>query len=138
MLVRPFVSSVIKWAGGRSVAIAWSPVLVALGFMFTGMTDSFIFLALLAALIGLGSGISQPLSMVVLAESVSEGQRSGALGMRLMGNRAVQFLAPLSLGALAEFLPFSLVFLLGGAFIFVFVGLIFYLMPAFKSQESGS
>jgi len=134
MLVRPFMPLVIRWVGGRSIAIIWSPVLVAFGFMLTGMTDSFLFLSLLAVLIGLGSGVSQPLSMVVLVESVNEDQRSGALAVRLMANRGVQFLAPLSLGALAEVMPFSLAFLFGGAFIFIFIGLITYMMRSFKDE----
>jgi MFS family permease len=134
MLVRPFMPLVIKWVGGRSIAIIWSPVLVAFGFMLTGMTDNLLFLSLLAVLIGLGSGVSQPLSMVVLVESVNEDQRSGALAVRLMANRGVQFLAPLSFGALAEVMPFSLAFLFGGAFIFVFVGLIAYMIRSLKDE----
>lgn len=134
MLVRPFMPLVIRWIGGRSIAIIWSPVLVAFGFMLTGMTDNFLFLSLLAVLIGLGSGVSQPLSMVVLVESVNEDQRSGALAVRLMANRGVQFLAPLSLGALAEVMPFSLAFLFGGAFIFIFIGLITFMMLSFRDE----
>jgi len=134
MLVRPFMPLVIGWVGGRSTAIIWSPVLVAFGFMLTGMTDNLLFLSLLAVLIGLGSGVSQPLSMVVLVESVNEDQRSGALAVRLMANRGVQFLAPLSLGALAEIMPFGLAFLFGGAFIFIFIGLITFMMRSFKDE----
>lgn len=135
MLVRPFMPLVIRWVGGRSMAIVCSPVLVALGFMLTGTTDSFLLLALLAVLIGFGSGVSQPLSMVVLVESVNENQRSGALAVRLMANRGVQFLAPLILGALAEVMPFSLAFLFGGVFIFIFVGLIVYMMRSFRDEH---
>ena len=117
------------------MAIVCSPVLVALGFMLTGTTDNFLLLALLAVLIGFGSGVSQPLSMVVLVESVNESQRSGALAVRLMANRGIQFLAPLILGALAEVMPFSLAFLFGGVFIFIFVGLIVYMMRSFKDEH---
>jgi len=135
MAVRPFMSSVIELVGGRSAAMIFSAVFVAVGLTFTGVTDHFYALGFLAILIGIGSGISQPLSMVVLAEHVSPAQRSSALGMRLMGNRGVQFLAPLVLGIIAEVASFELTFFVGGLFVFVFVGVIAYLIPNFKLQK---
>ncbi|WP_245820263.1 MFS transporter [Marinobacter lutaoensis] len=136
MAIRPFMSSVIEWLGGRAAAMVWSSVVVALGLMLTGLTGNVYLLGVLAVLVGVGSGISQPLSMVVLAEHVSAAQRSSALGMRLMGNRGVQFLAPLILGFLAEVMPFNLTFLLAGVFVLAFVAVIVALIPAFRRQES--
>lgn len=126
----------IEWLGGRAAAMVWSSVVVALGLMLTGLTGNVYLLGVLAVLVGVGSGISQPLSMVVLAEHVSAAQRSSALGMRLMGNRGVQFLAPLILGFLAEVMPFNLTFLLAGVFVLAFVAVIVALIPAFRRQES--
>jgi len=134
MAVRPFMSSVIEFVGGRSAAMVFSAVFVAVGLTFTGVTVNLYGLAFLAILVGIGSGISQPLSMVVLAEHVPSAQRSSALGMRLMGNRGVQFLAPLVLGIIAEVASFGLTFFVGGLFVFVFVGVIVYLIPAYKRQ----
>jgi dipeptide/tripeptide permease len=57
--------------------------------------------------------------MVILAESVEREKRSGALGMRLMANRAIHFLAPLMFGALLELGGFALAFGLSGALIAV-------------------
>jgi dipeptide/tripeptide permease len=48
--------------------------------------------------------------MVILAESVDRAKRSGALGMRLMANRAIHFLAPLMFGLLLELGGFTLAF----------------------------
>jgi hypothetical protein len=53
--------------------------------------------------------------MVVLAESVDKVQRAGALGMRLMANRAIQFLAPLSFGVVLELGGFLVSFALSAA-----------------------
>lgn len=135
MVVRPFMPQVIEWLGGRSRAMLVSVSLVAAGLMFTGLAEGVVQLGLLALLIGIGSGISQPLSMVVMAERVPHAQRSGALAMRLMGNRSVQFLAPLSLGLLAEIAPYNITFLFGGAIVLVLASLMALRLPAFEESN---
>lgn len=83
---------------------------------------------------GLGGGLTQPLSMVVLAESVGREQRSGALGMRLMANRAVHFVAPLLFGAILSVGSFGLSFGLSG----IFVALIaVFLLRLQRQQDAG-
>lgn len=139
MAVRPFMSSIIRVVSGRIPAMVISIGLVGVGVMFTGFTMNVWLLALFSILVGVGSGVSQPLSMVVMAEHVSREQRPSALGMRLMGNRGVQFLAPLLLGLLSEILPFSLTFLVAGLVVFAFLYLISSLIPDYnrKIQEGG-
>ena len=131
MLIRPFTSIVIQIMGGRVRTMLICALLVALALMFTGFVEDIFTLGFLAIVIGIGSGISQPLSMVVLAESVLSTQRSGALGMRLMGNRAVQFLAPLLLGLIADALPYSLTFFIGGLMVMVLVAVLAARVPAY-------
>lgn len=131
MLIRPFTSSVIQMLGGRVKSLLISALLVALTLMVTGLVEETFALGLLAVIVGIGSGISQPLSMVILAESVSTSQRSGALGMRLMANRAVQFLAPLTLGFLADFLPYSVTFAIAGVFALLLVGVMASRVPSY-------
>ena len=63
------------------------------------------------------------MSMVLLAESVDREKRSGALGMRLMANRAIHFLAPLLFGVLLELGGFVLAF--GASGLVIAVALIF-------------
>ncbi|MDW5377388.1 MFS transporter [Halomonas sp. HP20-15] len=135
MLIRPFMPGVIQALGGRSRTMIASVAAVALGMMWTGSTGSVGLLAFYAVLVGLGSGISQPLSMVVLAEHVSTEQRSSALGMRLMGNRGAQVLAPLLLGFIAEWLGFALAFLLCGAILLCLLTLVIRLAPGFDRAE---
>ena len=134
MAVRPFMSTVITFVGGRSKAVILCVVFLMLGLMFTGVVNSVVVLALLTVLVGIGSGISQPLSMVILAEHVAKERRPSALGMRLMANRGVQFLAPFLLGALAEYTNFAVAFLIGGVFVMFFLFLIIMLMPRFRSD----
>jgi MFS family permease len=131
MVIRPFTSSVIQMLGGRVKSMFISALLVAFTLMITGLVEETFALGLLAVIVGIGSGISQPLSMVILAESVSTSQRSGALGMRLMANRAVQFLAPLTLGFLADFLPYSVTFAVAGVFALILVGVMASRVPSY-------
>lgn len=134
MAVRPFMSNIIRLVGGRVRAMIISIGLTGAGIAFTGFTASVWMLALFSILVGIGSGISQPLSMIVLAEHVSHAQRPSALGMRLMGNRGVQFLAPLMLGLLTELLPFNLTFMVAGLVVFTFLYLIVCLIPAYNRK----
>lgn len=135
MLIRPFMPSVIQRLGGRSKTMIASLAAVAMGLMWTGTTSHVVLLAMLAALVGLGSGISQPLSMVILAEHVPSEQRSSALGMRLMGNRGAQVLAPLLLGVIAELLGFTATFLAAGILLLAPLVIVLRLAPAFDRAE---
>lgn len=117
MLIRPFMAQMIRMAGGRENAVLLSLGGVAVSIGLLGFFEQTVMLAVLAILMGIGSGLTQPLSMVILAESVDRAQRSGALGMRLMANRAVHFVAPLFFGALLELGGFVLAFGLSGLLI---------------------
>ena len=119
MLIRPFMARMIALAGGRENTVLLSLGTLAAGIGLLGLFEHMVLLGLLAVLVGIGSGLTQPLSMVILAESVEREKRSGALGMRLMANRAIHFLAPLMFGALLELGGFVLAFGLSGALIVV-------------------
>lgn len=138
MLIRPFMPSVIQALGGRSRTMIASVTAVAMGMMWTGTTGSVTLLALFALLVGLGSGISQPLSMVILAEHVPSEQRSSALGMRLMGNRGAQVIAPLLLGMMAEWLGFAVTFLAAGVLLLLVLLVVIRLAPAFDRAEQAA
>src|SRR5690606_25738405 len=119
MLVRPFMARIIALAGGRVPTVMLSLGTLAIGLTLLGVSEKVMLMAALAMLVGIGSGLTQPLSMVILAESVERERRAGALGMRLMANRAIHFLAPLMFGALLESGGFVLAFGLSGALIAV-------------------
>src|SRR5690606_14117953 len=102
MVIRPFMASIISAAGGRVNTVLLSLVTLSAGIAFMGVTEQVLVMGMLAVLVGVGSGLTQPLSMVILAEAVNRAQRSGALGMRLMANRAIHFFAPLMFGLLLE------------------------------------
>jgi len=135
MVIRPFMSFSIQALGGRVRSMLISAIAAGLGLMFTGGSENLMFLGALAVLIGIASGISQPLSMIVLAETVPHAQRPSALGMRLMANRAVQFLAPVCLGVMAEALSYSVTFFIGGLVVMGLVVLMASRIPAFIGAE---
>ncbi|MGO3158973.1 MULTISPECIES: MFS transporter [unclassified Halomonas] len=138
MLIRPIMPQVIQALGGRARAMIASVAAVAMGLMWTGMTGNAWSLAMLAVILGLGSGISQPLSMVILAEHVHPEQRSSALGMRLMGNRGAQVLAPLLLGIIAELIGFTLTFLFTGTLLLAMLVLVVRLRLRFDQAEAAN
>ncbi|WP_292272828.1 MFS transporter [Marinobacter sp.] len=114
MVIRPFIPRIILAVGGRRKATTLALCTISAGLACMGFATNAPFIALLSILVGLGGGLTQPLSMVVLAESVAREQRSGALGMRLMANRAVHFVAPLLFGAVLGMSGFGVSFGLSG------------------------
>jgi len=122
MFARPFIPRIIAWVGGRENATYLSLGTLAVGLGFLGFAGNAPLVALLSVLVGLGAGLCQPLSMVVLAENVEKAQRAGALGMRLMANRAIHFLAPLLFGAILAAGGFGVSFALSGIVVAVVAG----------------
>ncbi|AQU84034.1 MULTISPECIES: MFS transporter [unclassified Halomonas] len=110
MAVRPFTSTIVSLLHGRYATMSLTLLFMALGLMLVGVTGNVYWLCLFSVLVGLGVGLSQPLSMVVIAESVPERQRAHALAVRLMANRAMQFAAPLLLGVVTQFGGFTLAY----------------------------
>ena len=134
MVIRPFIPRIIGAAGGRERATVLALCTVSVGLACMGFAVNAPAIALLSVLVGLGGGLAQPLSMVVLAESVGREQRSGALGMRLMANRAVHFVAPLLFGAILSVGGFGLSFGLSG----IFVALIAVFLLRLQRQRDAS
>lgn len=130
--IRPFTSQLVQLLRGRYRTMSLTIVFMAVGMIPLGFTESPWALAILTILVGIGTGISQPLSMVVLADAVSKAQKSSAIAVRLMANRSMQFMAPLLLGLLVEFSQFSIAYLIGG--LVVLLHLLFFLHPPQESD----
>ena len=60
------------------------------------------YLSLLAALSGLGLGLAQPLSTVMVINLSPAGQSGRVLGIRIAGNRVAQVVSPVLFGAVAQ------------------------------------
>jgi|GEM_PF-4741420 len=55
--------------------------------------------------------------MVTMVDDVAVDQQGFALGVRITANRLAQFLSPLMLGAIAQWVGYSLTFVVAGALI---------------------
>lgn len=91
---RAMMGPMIVWLGRRRVlymSLFTSFLPIAAVPLFHGFWP----LACLSALSGWGGGINEPMTMSLLAAYTTKFQRGVAMGLRLTGNRASQFLAPL-------------------------------------------
>lgn len=134
-VVRPLMAAIITLLGGRSRTITACIFAAAIGLMLTGTSQQVVILAILAALIGIGTGLAQPLTMVAIADHVPVYDRSSALGLRLTVNQGAQVLGPLVLGAVAELAGFTVMFIAGGALLLGLLVLVRRLVPEFDLIE---
>ena len=95
VVIRPVMPQVIALLGGRERAAAYTLVTLAAGLAGVLVSPSPWVIGLWVVLFGAGHGLSQPLSMVMVADRVAARERGAALGVRLMLNRLSQVLAPL-------------------------------------------
>ena len=115
IIVRPFMARTIVWFGGRFrtflVTVAGSVAGVA-GIALGGHLG---IVMAASVLLGLSIGLSQPLTMVGVVEQVEESGHGVAFGLRITLNRAVQFVAPLALGVVAQFAGYAAMFVVAAA-----------------------
>jgi MFS family permease len=101
VVVRPILPRVVAFLGGRERAVVYTLVALALGLAGVIASPSPWLIGLWVVLFGAGHGLSQPLSMVMVADGVAATERGAALGVRLMLNRLAQVLAPVALVGIA-------------------------------------
>ena len=130
-LVRPLMAWAVRLAGGRARAMAACVGAMALGVGLTGLVGGVVTLGLLAILIGIGAGLGQPLSLVVLSEHVPAAERPSALGLRLTFNQGTQLVAPLALGAVAQFSGYGPMFVFAGALLLGVLWALLSRLPAY-------
>jgi MFS family permease len=102
VIVRPIMPQLVAWLGGRERTVVYTLVALAAGLAGVVWSPSPWAIGLWMVLFGMGHGLSQPVSMVMVADRVSRRERGSALGVRLMLNRLAQVLAPVSLAFLAD------------------------------------
>ncbi|WP_243149657.1 MFS transporter [Thermaerobacter sp. PB12/4term] len=102
LAVRAYMGPLVALAGGRFrvLFLAMTAGAVALG--VTPLLRDVASLTLAAALLGLATGLTMPLSMLAAANSVPAAERGLAMGVRLTGNRLAELTSPLLFGPLAE------------------------------------
>ncbi len=124
LVVRPLLGYLVGSFGQRrtvqgvlligALAIGGTPFVVALGP-----------LALLALLGGTTTALTQPISMIMMAEGADDEHRGLAMGLRLTGNRLVQFLGPILLGMVVAYVGIASSFI-GAAAVLIFGALLLH------------
>lgn len=100
LFIRLFSTRLVAQFGRKAVLIS-SIVSGCLGFVllpFVGGSLSFISMFFL----GIGLGIAQPITLVMLMDQVDPSSRGAALGLRMFGHRLGQLALPLAMGGVAN------------------------------------
>lgn len=137
VLVRPWLGSVTRVFGSRSTAFVVLVLLVAVAIAPTGFVTSTGLLVVLALLVGVGTGIVPPLSMVTLVDHVERRDQGLAFGVRLTSNRVAHLLSPLVVGLVAEVVGLAPALMLAGVLTAACAGLAALWRRPFEHRERG-
>lgn len=135
MLVRPFMRRIVAAHGNRSRTMVSMTVMLALSIGVVGFFDAYTAIAIAVVFTGVGSGVSQPLSLVAVADHTPPARRGFAIGLRLTGNRLAQVASPIALGLMAEALGFTPAFAAAGIVLLVTALAIAVRAPTFEAAE---
>lgn len=104
VVVRPIMPRLVALLGGRERAVVFALVAMAASLAGVVSVPTFWSVVVWLTLFGAGHGLSQPISMVMVADDVDAGERGAAMGVRMTLNRLSQVLAPVSLAWVAAHL----------------------------------
>ena len=79
--------------------------------------------------LGMGLGIAQPITLVMLMDSVDESSRGAALGVRMFGHRLGQLFLPLAIGGIAGLIGMNGAWVISGLVMGVAVLLSIFTAP---------
>ncbi|WP_138418606.1 MFS transporter [Aquibacillus sediminis] len=98
----------------RSNIVIGSIVLSGIFFTLLPLSESAVILGVISFIIGLGSGIGQPLSISSTADALPPDRIGEGLGLRLTANRLTQVSAPILFGGIAQVASvYGIFFILG-------------------------
>jgi MFS family permease len=115
VLVRPLMPIVSRRLGGSARTLVVAMAAVSLGVGLLGVVTALWAFVLLGVVVGFGTGVGLPLSIVTVASHVDPRQRGAALGLRLSLNRAAQLVMPVAVGAVIGAFGFAAGFGVAGA-----------------------
>ncbi|KQL49517.1 MFS transporter [Brevibacillus choshinensis] len=120
--VRLFLAKLAEVAG-RDKVLLFSILTAGISFLLIPFVSNVVLLLILSAIMGVGLGCGQPLSLTTTYNASPKTRTGEVLGLRLASNRLSQLVAPLffgvigSWGGLVAVFYISGAFLLGGAFL---------------------
>lgn len=135
MAVRPFMPIIVHRLRGRALTALVMTSVLAVGLGATAFFETLIPLAFCSLLVGLGSGITQPLSIVTVTDHVPASKVGFALGLRLTGNRLAQVVSPALIGLVAEYASVSTAFIAAASTLLITQTLILRWRPRFEQAE---
>ena len=117
-LVRPFTGSLLRRFGRRGL-LALAILAVVLGVGLIPVLSSVFTIALALCLFGLGFGLTQPLSMVMVADLADPRHSGVSMGIRFMSITLANILGPVLLGVVVEGFDFHAAFYVSALFVLV-------------------
>ncbi|MGN7298376.1 MFS transporter [Ferdinandcohnia sp. SAFN-114] len=130
ILVRFLLPALTEKHGRDKVLIA-SVFMAGISFLLVPFTGSVILLSALSALMGLGLGCGQPLSMTTTYNASPKSRTGEVLGLRLASNRLSQLIAPVFFGLVGSWAGIFSVFFISGTFL---LGGLFAIKPEKKRK----
>ncbi len=109
MASRATVVPLLRWFGHR-LLLTLCVVVFGLALALVATTTVPLLLGILLFLGGFANGLGQPLTLSWVAGRIPPRNRGIAIGIRLSGNRAAQFVIPIGVGALAGLMGLGLIF----------------------------
>jgi MFS family permease len=119
---------------GRYFSLLGGMVLMAAGVMLTPLLSSFWPLAFASGLMGTGMGLTQPLSMIAVADNTEPHELGFAMGVRMTGNRLAQFVNPVFFGITSQLVGIGNSFLLAGVLLLSTTGLLLRWRSTFRDK----
>lgn len=137
MMVRPAMPLVVRALGGRSATLLVMVLVVAGGLALTTASTGILPLALATFMMGMGAGLTQPLTVVTVSDHVPPASVGFALGFRLTGNRIAQVVSPLAIGLAAEWAGVRWTFAVAAVVLVAAVPFVVAWRGAFERAERG-
>ncbi|WP_453990586.1 MFS transporter [Bacillus nitroreducens] len=116
---------------GRDYVLMASVFMAGISFLLVPFTGNVIILGILSALMGLGLGCGQPLSMTTTYNASPKSRTGEVLGLRLASNRLSQLIAPVFFGVVGSWAGIFSVFFISGTFL---LGGLFAIKPEKKNK----
>jgi len=138
VLIRLVMAPVVRLLGGTGRTLILTMASVALGIGLLAVAKSVTAFVILAVVVGFGTGIGFPLSIVAVATHVPVRQRGMALGLRLSASHLVETLVPALAGILVAVTSYAVGFAGAGVILGVFTLMSLRRMPRFLAMEKES
>lgn len=103
MAIRPFLGALGRQMRSTRELMMIVVSCVSIGIALIAAQSALAALVFSMVLLGAGSGVSQPLSMIMVLDQVQASKRGLVLGLRISVNRLAQVVGPAGLGLVASF-----------------------------------